>query len=139
MRRTRCARLIAALAAVVAPTTAQAGPTVTTAIAEFRVNVGGGVVEHYRVRLTEPDDIETARGIRSGSLPSMIPSGWIVRGATDVNKGYTWHIDPKRFVFTPYAFSECNVRPSAVEHLPNLGRLCPWSAELKELWLLPGR
>ncbi|MGX7826444.1 BP74-related protein [Actinokineospora sp. 24-640] len=112
------------------PGTAGAAPA--TAVATFRVPVGGAV-EHYRVRLTESDDIATARGILAGALPRMIPNGAIIRGTTEVNKGYTWHIDSKRFVFTPYALSICNVSPSQVERLAFLRDLCPWSAQLESL------
>lgn len=103
-----------------------------TAVATFRVPVGQGA-EYYRVRLTEADDITTARRILSGEQPRMVPNGAIARGETDVNKGYTWHLDPERFAFTPYALSVCDVRPSRVDDLPFLRQLCPWSAQLKSL------
>ena len=101
-------------------------------LATFTVpNPASGMEEKYNVRLTEQADIDTARGIFSGALPRKIPVGRIIRGSSDVNHGYSWHIDPKDFTFGDYALKLCDTVPSAVESGEyRYSHLCPWSARL---------
>jgi len=99
----------------------------------------GGVVvtvrvadaEEYRIRLTDPDDIGTAQKLLAGEAAPRIPNGRVVRGESDVNVGYSWHIDPDSVEFADTATEVCDGRPSDVEKgVITSDRYCPWSAQL---------
>ena len=62
------------------------GVVVTFRVADF---------EEYRIRLTDPADIEIARKLLAGEEAPRIPNGIVVRGDPDVNVGFTWHVDPE--------------------------------------------
>jgi hypothetical protein len=99
-------------------------------IATFRV----ADAETYRVRLTDPADIETAEKLLAGELDPLIPNGRIVRGETDVNEGWSWHIDPNDFEFAEVTMEVCDGLPSYVEDgTVTSDRFCPWSAVLVSL------
>jgi hypothetical protein len=88
--------------------------------------------ERYRVRLTEPVDIRTARALVGVANPAAaglpgIPNGLLAAG-TDVNTGYAWHIDPADFVWAEIALEECDGRPSSVGPGFQSDRYCPTSA-----------
>jgi hypothetical protein len=96
------------------PVPAQEGVIVT-----FRVEN-----EEYKIRLTDPADIENARKLLAGEEAPNIPNGVVVRGDPDVNVGYSWHIDPD-------SVEICDGRPSDVEKgAITSERYCPWSAEV---------
>jgi hypothetical protein len=101
------------------------------AIATFRV----GEFETYRIRLTEPDDIWIAHRWLAGELePTPIPNGLVVRGETDVNEGYSWHIDPNDIEFADFTIELCDGLPSDVEAgTITSDRFCPWSAEIESI------
>jgi hypothetical protein len=84
--------------------------------------------ERYRVRLTEPDDIDTARRLLDGEDVPSIPNGRVIR-ETGVNEGYGWSIDPNDIEFTDVTIEVCDGLPSDVESGAISGdRFCPWSA-----------
>jgi hypothetical protein len=100
----------------------QAGVVVT-----FRVVNG----EEYKIRLTNPADIETARKRLAGEVAPHIPNGVVVRGDPEVNTGYSWHIDPESVEFADFTTEVCDGLPSDVEKgLITSNRYCPWSAEV---------
>ncbi len=87
--------------------------------------------EEYRIRLTEPVDIAVARRLLAGEEAPGIPSGRVVRGDSDVNVGYSWHIDPASLEFVDTTIEVCDGRPSDVERgLITSDRYCPWSAKV---------
>lgn len=87
--------------------------------------------EEYRIRLTDPADIEIARKLLAGEEAPGIPNGIIVRGDPDVNTGYTWHIDPESVEFADATVEVCDGLPSHVEQgIMTSDRYCPWSAEV---------
>lgn len=87
--------------------------------------------EEYRVRLTDPNDIEVARKLLAGESAPRIPNGRVVRGETDVNVGYSWHIDPDSVEFADTTIEVCDGRPSDVEQgVITSERFCPWSAAI---------
>jgi hypothetical protein len=107
-----------------------ATPEPTAMIATFRV----ADIETYRVRLTDPVDIETARKLLAGELDPLIPNGRVVRGETDVNEGWSWHIDPGDFEFAEVTVEVCDGLPSYVEDgTVTSDRFCPWSAVIVSL------
>lgn len=88
-------------------------------------------VEEYRIRLTDPADIEIARKLLAGEEAPRIPNGVVVRGDPDVNVGYTWHIDPESVEFADFTVEVCDGLPSDVEKgIITSDRYCPWSAEV---------
>jgi len=87
--------------------------------------------EEYRIRLTDPDNIDIAQKLLAGESAPRIPNGRVVRGDPDVNVGYSWHIDPDSVEFADTAIEVCDGRPSDVEkRVITSDRYCPWSAQL---------
>ncbi len=87
--------------------------------------------EEYHNRLTDPDDIATAQKLLAGQAAPRIPNGRVVRGESDVNVGYSWHIDPATIEFTDLTTEVCDGRPSDVEQgLITSDWYCPWSAQV---------
>lgn len=88
-------------------------------------------VEEYKIRLTDPADIEIARKLLAGEEAPSIPNGVVVRGDPDVNTGYTWYIDPESVEFADLTVEVCDGLPSDVEKgIITSDRYCPWSAEV---------
>ena len=88
-------------------------------------------VEEYKIRLTDPADIEIARKLLAGEEAPRIPNGVVVRGDPDVNVGYTWHIDLESVEFADFTMEVCDGLPSDVEKgIITSDRYCPWSAEV---------
>jgi hypothetical protein len=103
-------------------------PTPTSGVV---VTVRVADAEEYRIRLTDPDDIATARKLLAGEAAPSIPNGRVVRGDADVNVGYSWHIDAASVEFADTATEVCDGRPSDVEkHVITSERYCPWSAKV---------
>jgi hypothetical protein len=91
------------------------------------------VDERYKVLLTEPADIDTARRLLAGEDVPSIPNGRVVR-ETGVNEGYTWSIDPNDIEFADVTIEVCDGQPSDVEMGVVSGdRYCPWSAVVIEV------
>ena len=87
--------------------------------------------EQYKIRLTDPIDIEIARKLLDGNEAPPIPNGVVIRGSSDVNVGYSWHIDPETVEFASVTTEVCDGLPSDVEKgLITSDRYCPWSAEV---------
>jgi hypothetical protein len=87
--------------------------------------------EQYRIRLTDADDIATARKLLAGEAAPAIPNGQVVRGEPDVNVGYSWHIDPASVEFADAATEVCDGRPSDIEkRVITSDHYCPWSAKV---------
>jgi hypothetical protein len=87
--------------------------------------------ETYRIRLTDPADIEIARQLLAGEVDPKIPNGIVVRGDSDVNIDYTWHIDPDSVEFVDFTTEVCDGLPSDVEQgIITSEYYCPWAAEV---------
>lgn len=87
--------------------------------------------EEYRIRLVEQEDIDIARKLLAGEEAPTIPNGKIVRGSTDVNTGYSWHIDPNDIEFAEVTMEVCDGLPSYVEDgTVTSDRFCPWMAKV---------
>ena len=96
--------------------------------------------EEYRIRLTDPDDIATARKLLAGEVAPGIPNGQVIRGDADVNVGYSWHIDSASVEFADTTTEVCDGRPSDVERgAISSDRYCPWSAKVVAIAPVPGR
>jgi hypothetical protein len=87
--------------------------------------------EQYKIRLTDSTDIEVARKLLDGNEAPRIPNGVVIRESSDVNVGYSWHIDPDTVEFADVTPEVCDGLPSDVEKgLITSDRYCPWSAEV---------
>jgi hypothetical protein len=96
-------------------------------IAKFRV----AGVEEYKIRLTDPADIEIAQRLLAGEEAPRIPDGMVVRDSSDVNVGYSWHINPESVEFADFTTEVCDGWPSDVEkELITSDYYCPWAAEV---------
>ena len=87
------------------PSGSQSDPIVVT----FEV-----VDERYKVLLTDPADIDSARRLLAGEDVPSIPNGRVVR-ETGVNEGYSWSIDPTDIEFAEVTIEVCDGLPSDVE------------------------
>lgn len=91
--------------------------------------------EEYRIRLTDPEDIEIGRRLLAGEEAPRIPNGEVVRdGPAGVNEPWSWHIDPDTVEFADMTIEVCDGRPSDVEAgTITSDRFCPWSAEVIDI------
>ena len=102
-------------------------PEETGVVVTFRVADS----EQFKIRLTDPTDIEVARKLFAGSEAPRILNGIVIRGSSDINAGYSWHIDPDTVEFADVTTEVCDGLPSDVEKgLITSDRYCPWSAEV---------
>ena len=67
--------------------------------------------EEYKIQLTDPADIETARQLLAGEEAPKIPNGKVVFGDPGVNEGYSWHIDPETLEFADMTTEVCDGLP----------------------------
>jgi hypothetical protein len=102
-------------------------PSAEGVVVTFRV----AGVEEYRIRLTNPAHLDITRRLLAGEEAPGIPNGLVIRGETDVNDGYSWHIDPDSLEFADFTTEVCDGLPSDVEaELITSDRYCPWAAEV---------
>ena len=128
MVRLACLTLALCLLAACAPA-ATPTPTAAPEVQEGVVVTFLVADEEYKIRLTDPADIEIARQLLAGEEAPSIPNGVVVRGEADVNEGYSWHIDPETLEFADVTVEVCDGRPSDVEqNLITSDRYCPWGA-----------
>ena len=119
--------LLGLLAACASPAAPAATPKPEGVVVTFRV----ADVENYKLRLTDPADIEIARKLLAGQEAPGIPNGIVIRGDADVNVGYTWHIDPASVDFADFTIEVCDGLPSDVEKaIITSDRYCLWSAKV---------
>jgi hypothetical protein len=127
LRLSIVACLLALLSACAGPAAPAATPTPAGVVVSFRV----ADVENYKLRLTDPADIEIARKLLAGEEAPSIPNGIVIRGDPDVNVGYSWHIDPDSVEFADFTVEVCDGLPSDVEKgIITSDRYCPWSAKV---------
>jgi hypothetical protein len=125
------ATLLAAVAAVAGPGAASASETTAVRPVVATFDVTGEV---FRVKFTEPADIAKAYEVLAGKAdPVPFPIGTIVWDETDVNTGYTWHLNP--VTWTEMATEVCDGRPRSDVETRSITSpyFCPWGAELLDL------
>lgn len=114
-----------------APATAMPVPTQPAATEGVIVTLRVADRETYRILLTDPTDIATARKLLAGQQAPSIPNGVVVRGDPGVNTGYSWHIDPDTLEFVDMTMEVCDGTPSDVEQgIITSQQFCPWSAKV---------
>ena len=91
--------------------------------------VAGSV--QYKIEITDPANLATARDLLTGNEDPKIPNGIVVRDDPGVNEGYSWHIDPDSLEFADMTTEVCDGLPSDVENgIITSEYYCPWSAEV---------
>lgn len=105
------------------PAPAGTAPAVAPIIATF--DVSG---ETFRVRFTDPEQIGYVRQTAAGTM-TRFPAGVIVWDETEVNIGYSWHLERARMVEA--AIEVCDGRPhDLVRDSWSPPTYCPWGAEI---------
>ena len=131
LRQTAFVLVLAAVLAACSGAGASPSPAAPASPAGVVVTFRVVDLEEYRIRLTDPVDIAIARKLLAGEPAPAIPNGKVVRGSSDVNTGYTWHIDPEDIDFADVTIELCDGRPSDVEKNQISGdRYCPWAAKV---------
>ncbi|MBB5081716.1 BP74-related protein [Nonomuraea endophytica] len=119
---------VSAIGLIAAGSPVQAG----TAAAEYvaTINTGG---ETFRVRLVESNDVDAAYRNMSGVGNRQHINGKILPG-TDVNTGWSWHLDPGDLEFVDVSMELCDGKPSDVENGTLSGdRFCPWGTQVVDI------
>jgi hypothetical protein len=96
--------------------------------------------ETFTVWVTNPAAIEQLLALERGDSTANIPNGRLLRGAgeSDHNAPWSWHLDPEDIEMAEITIELCDGAPSYVEDnvaefADNIGRYCPWSAQLVAL------
>jgi hypothetical protein len=73
----------------------------------------------------------------AGTSQATIPNGALLAGAgpASCNEPWSWHLDPEDFEMAEATIELCDGSPSLVEAdrdawISQVGRFCPWGAEL---------
>jgi hypothetical protein len=83
----------------------------------------------WKQRLTQPDDIAIAWKHVRGEEAPKIPNGKIVRGTSDLNAGWSWHLDPLDFEWADVTMELCDGIPDYVsDGTITSDRFCEWGA-----------
>lgn len=104
----------------------------------------GGVLATFEVQSERfhvwTDDVETIdelEALEAGESEASIPNGVLRRGPGpgEYNAPWSWHMDPDEVEMAEATAEVCDGRPSFVESevdyfVDEVGRYCPWSAEL---------
>lgn len=93
--------------------------------------------ERFGVWVTDAQAMWDLVRLRRGESAANIPNGRILRGPglAGHNAPYSWHLDPEDVEMAEFTIEVCDARPSFVEEnvgefVDNVGRYCPWNAEL---------
>ncbi len=96
--------------------------------------------EEFHVWTQRPGTIQQLEALEAGESDATIPNGELRRGPGrgDHNTSWSWHLDPATVEMEDLTAEVCDGRPSLVESnldhwIDEVGRYCPWSAELVEL------
>lgn len=104
-------------------------------LATFRVQS-----ETFRVWTTRVETMQQLEALEAGESAASIPNGELRRGPGrgEFNAPWSWHMDPNAVTMAESTIEVCDGRPSFVESnldtwIEDIGRYCPWSAELVRL------
>lgn len=93
--------------------------------------------ETFKVRVTNSDTIEELVDVWQRVSAATIPNGVLRAGPGEDghNEPWNWHLDPEEIQMAEATIEVCSGKPSDVESdldywINNVGRFCPWSAEL---------
>ena len=133
--------LLALGACAEAPT---ATPTASPSPSPTPNPLAGGAVatfdvqgERFKVWVTNDSTIEEMFAVLNGTSNATIPNGPLLSGPgqADHNSPHDWHLDPEETEMADLTIEVCDGLPSYVdehteEFINQVGRYCPWSAEL---------
>lgn len=104
-------------------------------LATFRVQS-----DTFRVWTDRPGAMASLEALASDGGAASIPNAPLLRGPgrADHNEPWSWHLHPEALEIVAVAAEVCDGRPSFVEEeldywIDDVGRYCPWSAELVDL------
>ncbi len=96
--------------------------------------------EQFKIWITNEATILQVLDLRDGKSNASIPNGVVRRnsGQDNHNAPWNWHIDPVEVEMAENTIEVCSGLPSFIENdldewVDNVGRFCPWSAELISL------
>jgi hypothetical protein len=96
--------------------------------------------ETFKVWVTNPQTIDQLLTLQRGESTASIPNGRILAGPGQANHNapWTWHLDPEDIEMADMTMELCDGAPGYVEDnlaefTDNVGRYCPWAAELVDL------
>lgn len=112
-----------------------------------RGELAGGVLatfdvsgEEFHVWTDDGAAVQQLLDVEAGRSQATIPNGRLLEGPGrgEHNAPWSWHLDPQDLTMAEVTAEVCDGRPSFVESdleywLNEVGRFCPWSAELVEL------
>lgn len=101
-------------------------------LATFAVND-----DEFTAWVTKEQTIEDILALEAGESQANIPNGVILRGPgeDDHNAPWSWHLDPEDIEMAEATIEVCDgaldyVEDNVDEFVDQIGRYCPWSAEL---------
>ncbi|MEX0760877.1 MAG: hypothetical protein WD208_03325 [Dehalococcoidia bacterium] len=123
------------------------GPSPTVAPSPTPDALAGGVLaefdvsgEVFRAWVTNSETIDDLFALEEGESMANIPNGIIHRGPGqgDHNEPWSWRLDPGEIQMAEVTIEVCDGAPSFVEEevdyfVDDVGRYCPWNAELVSL------
>lgn len=93
--------------------------------------------ERFHVWTRDPETIQQLEALEEGDSGANIPNGELRRGPGpgEFNAPWSWHMDPESVEMAEVTTEVCDGTPSFVESevdyfVDEVGRYCPWSAEL---------
>lgn len=96
--------------------------------------------DEFRVWTDDETSIQQLLDVEAGRSQATIPNGRLLEGPGrgEHNTPWSWHLDPDDLTMAEMTAEVCDGRPSFVEEdleywLNQVGRFCPWNAELVEL------
>jgi hypothetical protein len=132
--------VLAALSLAATASTAIAEPAATSRYFAFEASGAPLRQSHeFVVQIDDPATADMARQVLDGQDNHNVRiGGVIVKGSTDYNESWAYHLDPKSIQFSANAVEVCDATAQYVnEHLHLVGtdflprnEWCPWSARL---------
>lgn len=93
--------------------------------------------ERFHAWTHDPETIQQLEALEEGDSEASIPNGVLRRGPGpgELNSPWSWHMDPNQVEMAEVTAEACDGKPSFVESevdyfVDEVGRYCPWSAEL---------
>lgn len=94
----------------------------------------------FRAWAKRAETIHQLEELEAGESSATVPNGVIRRGSGpgEFNAPWSWHLDPESIEMAEFTIEVCDGTPSFVESnldtwIEDVGRYCPWSAELIRL------
>ena len=112
--------------------TATPGPLAGGVVAEFDVTG-----ERFKVWVTNAETIQQLFALQAGESTASIPNGELLTGPGqgDHNLPWSWHLDPEEIAMADLTIEVCDgalgyIEEHLDEFIDEVGRYCPWGAEL---------